>query len=145
MVLANRVKCFFFSLKLILIVTQFVSKLSLLTFDLWTFIFRSSPSLINSLEGNKYKLLMRFALENIDIAKGKYSPNPMPLGSSIKIILFLLFWCFTILITALDNDNHFKKTMKEIENLKSDMSTLNQVIDLISNLKCSHQVSLKNL
>jgi len=49
------------------------------------------------------------------------------------------------LITALDNDNHFKKTMKEIENLKSDMSTLNQVIDLISNLKCSHQVSLKNL
>ena len=30
--------------------------------------------------------------------------------------------------------------MKEIENLKEDMATLNQVIDLISNLKCSHQV-----
>ncbi|XP_067128079.1 rho guanine nucleotide exchange factor 17-like [Centruroides vittatus] len=67
----------------------------------------SSPLSYGPLETNKYKLLLRFSLDNLDITKS--------------------------------SDGNVKRILKDIENLEGDVSLLNQIGEMVSNLNCQHQ------
>lgn len=64
------------------------------------------PGVIGALEANKYKLLMKISLEDLEITKSK--------------------------------DENVRQMMVEIENLKEDLSVLNQINEMSLNLHCNH-------
>ncbi|XP_053211596.1 rho guanine nucleotide exchange factor 17-like isoform X5 [Panonychus citri] len=75
------------------------------------------------------------------------SPSPLAALEGNKYKYLTRFPLEAIDITR-GNDGNLRKTIKEIDNLKEDLNTLNQINDLMGNLNCSHQTldeALKDL
>lgn len=69
-------------------------------------------------------------------------------GIPAAVVFFICNLVFFLPLSATGNDSVLKKTLKEIECLQEDVTTIHSISDLMSTLSCAHaslEESLKEL
>lgn len=87
------------------------------------------------MEGNKYKLLMRISLADLDIVKGMLKHLD---AFKKKHGITLKIRAITIIFDVTAKDENLRRIMNEVETLTQDVNTLTQISEKVAALHTPH-------
>lgn len=85
-------------------------------------------SVASTLDANKYKLLMKISIEDLDVIKGTYKLHEFDSFDFIEMVFFFISFFAA-------KDENVRKIMREIENLTEDCTKLQQMLDITLSLR----------